>query len=189
MRWGRQGQAPSSMEHLGVTIWTVLLSSSVLTHPSIPVLIPPSLGMEISCSIPPSIPLSQPPLSPQPCPRLSLPPCLTPSPVPTPTHPSPHPAGALCWVPPVVVGSPEVAGAGPAAPHVVAQAPELRLQREEGGHGAGVGPAWPRELPWGWGESGPRSVVWGGLWGGLGHSPRTGCRSARPRSVCSSNPR
>lgn len=87
--WGRQGHAPSSMEHLGVTILSLHLSFCLCPYfhlcpyPSISGDRGPSLSSSILA-----------PISPQPCPHPSLPPCVTPSPVPTLT-PTPAPPGAV----------------------------------------------------------------------------------------------
>lgn len=137
-------------------------------------------GVAVGPSVRPSVQL---------CPHPSLHPSISkvgdPLP-PSPSLPVPVPPGprARRGTPPVAVGSPEVAGAGPAAPHVVAEAPELGLR----GDGGDVGQAWGSAGPWGGAVGGSR-VRGAGPWGRGTHSPRTGCRSAQPRSACSSSPR
>lgn len=102
---------------------SVLLSLCVFIHSYFHLCPHPSISGDRDPSLSPSNPA---PIFPQPHPHPSLPPCVTPSPVPTLTPTLS--LQALCCAPPVVVGSPEVAGAGPAAPQVIAQTPELGLQ-------------------------------------------------------------
>lgn len=108
---------------------SVLLSVSVLTHSSIHPCPHPSISEDGDPSLHPKTPLS-----PQSCPQPS-------TDVPNPPSPHTSPPALSPLLPPrphallIAVGSPEVTGAGPAAPHIVAQAPELGLQRELGGVG------------------------------------------------------
>lgn len=127
-------------------------------------------GVAVGPSVRPSVRL---------CPHPSLHPSISkvgdPLP-PSPSLPVPVPPGprARRGTPPVAVGSPEVTGAGPAAPHVVAEAPELGLR----GDGGDVGQAWGSAGPWGSAHGGEQ-----GAWGravGPGHSLTTHWLQERP---------
>lgn len=157
---------------------SVLLFVCVFIHPYFHLCPQPSISEDRDPSLSPSTPA---PISSQPCLHPFLPPCVTPSPVPTLAFTLVPSGAVLC--PTGCCRLPRSHRRRAGSPPSRSSDPRTRAAVRRG-H---VGRMWPNlalGVAMGLGTVRPTGTVWGRL----GHSPHTGCRSAQPQSVCSSSP-